>query len=102
LCVVELRPLVPPDFEPQRLLRCGLTGAAHRSPLRSRCCHESTPGELNHTPVPHVGHLRPYLTTGKHTSAAGGTVVRMFGFEDLFVRSKGIVVKIQIVLRAWV
>jgi hypothetical protein len=52
--------------------------------------------------VPHVGHLRPYLTTGKHTSAAGGTVVRMFGFEDLFVRSKGIVVKIQIVLRAWV
>jgi hypothetical protein len=40
------------------------------------------------------------LAAGELASAAKGTTVRDFVLKGFFVRSKGIVVKIQIVLRA--
>jgi hypothetical protein len=50
--------------------------------------------------VPFVAHLRPPLTVSELTSAVEGKLVKVFVLKGIFVRSKGIVVKIQIVLRA--
>jgi hypothetical protein len=51
-------------------------------------------------PVPLVHLLMSSLAAGELASAAKGTTVGDFVLEGLFVRSEGIVVKIQIVLRA--
>jgi hypothetical protein len=68
-----------PEPELQRARRHDLTAAARWGLLWPSHHHQSTRGEPNHTPTPHVFLLRPPFAAGEPSPAAKGTVVKSRG-----------------------
>jgi hypothetical protein len=63
------------ETEPQRVRRRDLAAAARRSRPQPHHHHQSTCGEPNRTPGPHVDLTQPCLAAGEPPFAGKGTVV---------------------------
>jgi hypothetical protein len=82
-------PRVSPEPEPQRTRRRVLAATACRGHLRSGHRHQSTCGEPNHTPTPHVYLLRPPFAAGEPTRRREGSCVRISILPRALVQRRG-------------
>jgi hypothetical protein len=73
-------PWASPEPEPQWARRRNLAATARWGHLPPSHHRQSTHGEPNHTPTPHVFLLQPPFTAGEPSPAAKGTVVKSRGY----------------------
>jgi hypothetical protein len=73
-------PRASQESKPQRARRRDLATSARRGHLRPSHHRQSTRGEPNHTPTPHVFLLRLPFSAGEPSPAAKGTVVKSRGY----------------------
>jgi hypothetical protein len=78
-----------PEPEPQQARRRDLAATTCRGHLRSEHHHQSTCGEPNHTPTPHVSLFRPPFAAGEPTRRREGICVRISILPRALVQRRG-------------